>query len=42
MSKKEFIRFKNIESKNNIVIYSTDKKKKGNNQKENFKRPNIN
>lgn len=41
MSKIEFIRFKNIELKNNIVIYYINKRKKENNWKENFKKLNI-
>lgn len=42
MNKKEFIKFKNIELKNNIVIHCINKKRKENNQKVNYKKLNIN
>lgn len=42
MNKIEFIKFKNIEQKNNIVIYYLDRKKRENNQKVNYKKQNIN
>lgn len=42
MNKIEFIMYKNTEQKNNIVIYYLDNKKKGSNQKANYKKQNIN
>lgn len=42
MNKIEFIKYKNIEQKNNIVIYYLSNKKKENNQKVNYKKQNIN
>lgn len=42
MNRIEFIKFKNIEQRNNIVTCYLGKKKRGNNQKVNYKKQNIN
>lgn len=42
MNKIECIKYKNIELKNNIVIYYLSKKRKENNQRVNYKKLNIN